>query len=95
MSSKMTLYLRILVSAPAAGIQALNSAGAHIRGEDMIYWPKDTEVVRHKRAAACWEGINKMKIIRGIELKQGSRGPGPKSGGRPRGYLTPWLGKLR
>ena len=27
MSSKMTLYLRILVSAPAAEIQALNSAG--------------------------------------------------------------------
>jgi hypothetical protein len=25
----------------------------------------------------------------------GSRGPGPKSGGRPRGYLTPRLGKLR
>jgi hypothetical protein len=25
----------------------------------------------------------------------GRRGPGPKSGGRPRGYLTPRLGKLR
>jgi hypothetical protein len=32
-----------------------------------------------------------MQSVLGV----GRRGPGPRSGGRPRGYLTPRLGELR